>query len=109
MSRYPMVTRHLNGQLDAKLLGLFEAVFEVTQKNQSSASGDDNHKDAGRFTFNESPIFVPATTLVLVHLVAMVKALAVQERKIWHTLIHHMQISSFSSSFVHLCERVSIA
>lgn len=28
-----------------KLLGLFEAVFEVTQKNQSSAPGDDNHKD----------------------------------------------------------------
>ena len=59
-----------------KLLGLSETVFEVTQKDQPSTPGEDNNNDAGQFTFNESPIFVPATTLLFVHLAAMVKALS---------------------------------
>ncbi|XP_059452776.1 cellulose synthase-like protein H1 [Corylus avellana] len=56
-----------------KLLGISENVFEVTKKDQSSdASSDD---DAGRFTFDESPIFVPGTTILLLHLAALVVSL----------------------------------
>ncbi|XP_058220295.1 cellulose synthase-like protein B4 isoform X3 [Rhododendron vialii] len=56
-----------------KLLGLSEMVFEVTQKEQSSTNGsDDDNADVGRFTFDESPIFIPATTVLLVNLTALV-------------------------------------
>ncbi|KAI8551971.1 hypothetical protein RHMOL_Rhmol06G0229000 [Rhododendron molle] len=59
-----------------KLLGLLETVFEVTQKEQSSTnSRDDNNADVGRFTFDESPIFIPATTVLLVNLTALVIAI----------------------------------
>ncbi|XP_058220300.1 cellulose synthase-like protein B4 isoform X2 [Rhododendron vialii] len=59
-----------------KLLGLSETVFEVTQKEQSSTNGsDDDNADVGRFTFNESPIFIPATTVLLVNLTALVIAI----------------------------------
>ncbi|XP_059452775.1 cellulose synthase-like protein H1 [Corylus avellana] len=53
-----------------KLLGISETVFEVTKKDQSSdVANDDN---AGRFTFDESPIFVPGTTILLLHLTALI-------------------------------------
>ncbi|KAF7141631.1 hypothetical protein RHSIM_Rhsim06G0165300 [Rhododendron simsii] len=59
-----------------KLLGLSEMVFEVTQKEQSSSnSSDDDNTDVGRFTFDESPIFIPATTVLLVNLTALVIAI----------------------------------
>ncbi|CAN0914442.1 Cellulose synthase-like protein B3 [Linum grandiflorum] len=51
-----------------KILGISETVFEVTQKDSTDQSGDE---DASRFTFDESPIFVPGTTLVLVSLAAL--------------------------------------
>ncbi|CAM8993887.1 unnamed protein product [Rhodiola kirilowii] len=55
-----------------KFLGLSETVFEVTNKGESDIDdGRQVEKDAGRFTFNDSPIFVPATTLVLVNLAAV--------------------------------------
>ncbi|KAL3714737.1 hypothetical protein ACJRO7_006612 [Eucalyptus globulus] len=52
-----------------KLLGLSETVFEVTKKDQSTSS-DSTNAELGRFTFDESPIFVPGTALLLVHLIA---------------------------------------
>ncbi|XP_059449352.1 cellulose synthase-like protein H1 [Corylus avellana] len=52
-----------------KLLGISETVFEVTKKDQSSDSTNDD--DAGRFTFDESLIFVPGTTTLLLHLTAL--------------------------------------
>ncbi|KAI8551968.1 hypothetical protein RHMOL_Rhmol06G0228800 [Rhododendron molle] len=59
-----------------KLFGLSETVFEVTQKEQSSTNGsDDDNADVGRFTFDESPIFIPATTVLLVNLTALVIAI----------------------------------
>lgn len=58
-----------------KLLGLSETVFEVTKKDQATTPGEGSDKDAGRFTFDGSLIFVPATTLLLVHLMALVTAL----------------------------------
>ncbi|OMO92762.1 Cellulose synthase [Corchorus capsularis] len=51
-----------------KLLGISETVFEVTQKDQSS-DGDDNNPT--KFTFNKSALFVPGTTLVLLHLISL--------------------------------------
>ena len=56
-----------------KFLGILENVFEVTKKDQSSDASNDD--DAGRFTFNESPIFVPGTTILLLHLIALVVSL----------------------------------
>ncbi|GAV87497.1 Cellulose_synt domain-containing protein [Cephalotus follicularis] len=51
-------------------IGLSEQVFEVTKKEQP-ASSDGDDVDVGRFTFNDSPIFVPGTTILLVQLVAL--------------------------------------
>ncbi|KAG7983408.1 hypothetical protein I3843_04G104800 [Carya illinoinensis] len=75
MARVTTMTAWLFGFLSVllKLLGLSETVFEVTQKEQASNDGDDN--DVGRFTFNESPIFVPGTTILLVHLTTLVVSL----------------------------------
>ncbi|RVW38869.1 Cellulose synthase-like protein H1 [Vitis vinifera] len=77
MWRITAVTAWLFGFLSVilKLLGLSETVFEVTKKDQSTTPGEGSDKDAGRFTFDGSLIFVPATTLLLVHLMALVTAL----------------------------------
>lgn len=53
-----------------KLIRLSETVFEVTQKDETDPTGYTNI-DAGRFTFDESPIFIPGTTVLLVHLAAL--------------------------------------
>lgn len=55
-------------------LGLSETVFEVTKKDQS-ASSDDIGAELGRFTFDESTVFVPGTALLLVHLTAVLTIL----------------------------------
>lgn len=57
-----------------KLLGLSETVFEVTKKAQFATSDSDNI-DAGSFTFDESPIFIPGSTLLIVQLSALVMGL----------------------------------
>ncbi|CAM8934866.1 unnamed protein product [Rhodiola kirilowii] len=54
-----------------KLLGLSETVFEVTKKGEPDAYDGPTDKISGRFTFDESPIFIPATALVMVNLVAI--------------------------------------
>uniref|UniRef100_A0A2N9J5C4 Glycosyltransferase 2-like domain-containing protein n=1 Tax=Fagus sylvatica TaxID=28930 RepID=A0A2N9J5C4_FAGSY len=75
MSRINTTSAWLFGFLSVilKLLGISETVFEVTQKDQSS--DDVNNAEAGRFTFNESPLFLPATTILLVHLTTLVVSL----------------------------------
>ena len=75
MSRINTTSAWLFGFLSVilKLLGISETVFEVTQKDQSS--DDANNAEAGRFTFNESPLFLPATTILLVHLTTLVVSL----------------------------------
>uniref|UniRef100_A0A2P2JHA2 Cellulose synthase-like protein n=1 Tax=Rhizophora mucronata TaxID=61149 RepID=A0A2P2JHA2_RHIMU len=71
MGRISSLNAWLFGSLSVtlKILGISETVFEVTQKEESSDSIDGG--DAGRFTFDGSPIFVPGTTLTLVHLAAL--------------------------------------
>lgn len=68
MARIVAMTAWLFGVINVilKLLGLSEMVFEITEKGLST-SGDDE----GKFVFNESPVFVSATTVVLVHLTAL--------------------------------------
>jgi len=75
MARITTMTAWFFGFLSVmlKLLGISETVFEVTKKDQSSDAASDN--DAGRFTFDESPIFVPGTTILLLHLTAIVVGL----------------------------------
>ncbi|OMP08325.1 Cellulose synthase [Corchorus olitorius] len=54
-----------------KLFGYSETVFEITQKIQSDDDENDADKVAGRFTFDESPMFVPVTALLMLHLTAL--------------------------------------
>ncbi|KAJ0111159.1 hypothetical protein Patl1_01979 [Pistacia atlantica] len=72
MARVVTVTAWLFGVINVilKLIGLSEMVFEITQKGQSTSSdgGDD---DEDKFVFDESPVFVSVTTVVLVHLTAL--------------------------------------
>ncbi|CAJ1956282.1 unnamed protein product [Sphenostylis stenocarpa] len=54
-----------------QLSGISDTVFDITDKKQSTSDADGNNEDAGRFTFDESPVFVVGTTILLVHLTAM--------------------------------------
>ncbi|ONK58140.1 uncharacterized protein A4U43_C09F8620 [Asparagus officinalis] len=54
-----------------KILGLSETIFEVTRKDQNSST-DETDEDRGRLTFDSSPLFVPGTALVMVHIAGMV-------------------------------------
>nr|GMC77170.1 cellulose synthase-like protein H1 [Ipomoea batatas] len=56
--------------LMVKVVGLSETVFEITKKDQSS-DGDNEGSNVGRFTFDESPLFVPGTTILLVNMAAL--------------------------------------
>ncbi|KAK7335583.1 hypothetical protein VNO80_27507 [Phaseolus coccineus] len=62
-----------------KLSGISDTVFEITEKEHTTSGADGNNADAGRFKFDESPVFVVGTTILLVHLAAMViKVLGLQ-------------------------------
>ncbi|KAK7375197.1 hypothetical protein VNO78_35890 [Psophocarpus tetragonolobus] len=54
-----------------KLSGIADTVFEITEKEGPSSDGGGNNGDAGKFTFDKSPVFVVGTTILLVHLMAM--------------------------------------
>ncbi|XWS30964.1 hypothetical protein CRYUN_Cryun23aG0036400 [Craigia yunnanensis] len=72
IGRISATSAYLFGVLSVvlKLLRLSDTVFEVTQKDQSNSDGDETNGTI-KFTFDESPIFVPGTTLLLVHLTAL--------------------------------------
>ncbi|KAE9585626.1 hypothetical protein Lal_00010002 [Lupinus albus] len=53
-----------------KHLRISEAVFEITKKEQPSSS-EGSDENVGRFIFNESPIFLTGTTILLVQLTAL--------------------------------------
>jgi len=62
-----------------KLAGISDTVFEITEKEHSGSNADGKSADAGRFTFNESPVFVVGTTILFVQLAAMlIKFLGLQ-------------------------------
>lgn len=77
MARITTMTAWLFGFLSVilKLLRISETVFEVTKKDKSTSSNGAHDVDAGRFTFDESPIFVLGTTILMVHLTALVVSL----------------------------------
>ncbi|XP_057506116.1 cellulose synthase-like protein H2 isoform X3 [Actinidia eriantha] len=54
-----------------KILGISDTVFEVTPKEQSTNEDDDHNANAGRLTFDRSPIFIAGTTILLVNLTAL--------------------------------------
>ncbi|XP_045805398.1 cellulose synthase-like protein H1 [Trifolium pratense] len=54
-----------------KKLRISEPIFEITKKEQSSTSFDGANQNSGRFSFNESPIFLPSTTILFVQLIAL--------------------------------------
>ncbi|PIA50905.1 hypothetical protein AQUCO_01100013v1 [Aquilegia coerulea] len=71
MSRITATTAWLFGVLSVvlKLIGQSDTVFEITRKDQ----GDDGtNTNPGQFTFDDSPVFVPGTALVLLHVTALV-------------------------------------
>ncbi|KAF9609228.1 hypothetical protein IFM89_014422 [Coptis chinensis] len=74
MMRITTVTAWLFGVMSLllKLLGISDTVFEITRKDQGN---DPTDVDLGRFTFDDSPMFVPGTTLVLLHISALVLSL----------------------------------
>ncbi|CAL0332166.1 unnamed protein product [Lupinus luteus] len=53
-----------------KLSGLSDTVFEITQKEEPTSSSNDE-VDAGRFTFDKSPVFVVGTTILMLQLTAL--------------------------------------
>ncbi|KAJ0052403.1 hypothetical protein Pint_01998 [Pistacia integerrima] len=76
MARVVTVTAWLFGVKNVilKLIGLSEMVFEITKKGQSTSS-DGGDEDEDKFVFDESPVFVSVTTVVLVHLTALATGL----------------------------------
>jgi hypothetical protein len=58
-----------------KKLRISEPIFEITKKEQSSTSFDGANQNSGRFSFNESPIFLPSTTILFVQLIVLVTCL----------------------------------
>ncbi|XP_031263386.1 cellulose synthase-like protein B4 [Pistacia vera] len=77
MARIVTMTAWLFGVINVilKLLGLSEMVFEITQKGLSTSSDGGDDDDEGKFVFDESPVFVSVTTVVLVHLTALATGL----------------------------------
>ncbi|KAK4255328.1 hypothetical protein QN277_008340 [Acacia crassicarpa] len=55
-----------------EMLGISNSVLDITQKEAPSSSSD---TDAGRFSFDESAMFVPGTTILLLHLSGLVMKL----------------------------------
>ncbi|XP_027345546.1 cellulose synthase-like protein H1 isoform X2 [Abrus precatorius] len=56
-----------------KLLRISNTVFDITKKDVPSHARDGGEdKDAGRYTFDESLVFLPGTTILLMQLVAIV-------------------------------------
>lgn len=52
-----------------KLVGMSDTVFEITRKDQGDGGTE---AQPGRFTFDDAPVFVPGTTLVLLHITGLV-------------------------------------
>ncbi|XP_019453796.1 PREDICTED: cellulose synthase-like protein H1 isoform X2 [Lupinus angustifolius] len=84
MSRIRATTAGFLGFLSAlfKLLRISDTVFDITRKDENPFGNGIHDSDAGRFTFNESPVFVPATTILLLQLIALsIKLLGLQPIK----------------------------
>ncbi|KAK2379988.1 cellulose synthase protein H1 [Trifolium repens] len=54
-----------------KFLGISDTVFDITKKDLPPSNNDAHDKNAGRHTFDESLVFLPGTTILLLHLTAI--------------------------------------
>ncbi|KAL1345679.1 hypothetical protein HN51_019398 [Arachis hypogaea] len=79
-----------------KQLRISDTVFEITKKEEPSSSDDGN---SGRFTFNESPIFLPGITILLVQLTALVINFSIRRGSNTHYGFGEV----FCSAYVVLC------
>ncbi|CAH9137126.1 unnamed protein product [Cuscuta epithymum] len=67
-----------------KVLGFSDTMFEVTKKDFSGDESLEKEKsDAGRFTFDDSPLFIPGTTILLVNVAALFIGFLDFERRVW--------------------------
>ncbi|CAK9316210.1 unnamed protein product [Citrullus colocynthis] len=58
-----------------KLFGMSESVFEVTPKGESNVDVNEDDCNVEKFAFNESPLFIIGTAVVLLHLMALASKL----------------------------------
>ncbi|KAG2397358.1 Cellulose synthase-like protein [Vigna angularis] len=62
-----------------KILRISETVFDITKKDLPPTTDVVDDKDAGRYTFDESLVFLPGTTILLLHFSAItIKLLGMQ-------------------------------
>ena len=62
-----------------KLLRISDTIFDITKKDVPLTDDVGDVKDAGRFTFDESLVFLPGTTILLLQLTIMlIKLLGLQ-------------------------------
>ncbi|CAH9089288.1 unnamed protein product [Cuscuta europaea] len=69
-----------------KVIGISNTVFEITKKEHTRDDTLQEESDVGGFTFDDSPIFIPATTILLVNIAALFIGLLdfdKQENKRW--------------------------
>ncbi|KAK4255329.1 hypothetical protein QN277_008341 [Acacia crassicarpa] len=74
MKRITTTTAWFLGFVSAmvKLVGIYDTVFEITQKEPPSDSDSNNDlENAGMFSFDESPVFMVGTTILMVQLTAL--------------------------------------
>ncbi|KAI9094267.1 hypothetical protein K1719_026849 [Acacia pycnantha] len=74
MRRITTTTAWFMGFVSAmvKLVGIYDTVFEITQKVPPSDSDSNNDlENLGMFSFDESPVFVVGTTILLIQLAAL--------------------------------------
>ncbi|KAJ9560960.1 hypothetical protein OSB04_006120 [Centaurea solstitialis] len=108
MGRVNTMTAWLFGYWNVvlKVLGLSQMVFDVTPKDQSSLDGDDiDDANAGRFTYDSSPMIVPGVVILLVNLTALVSGLSglvnIGSSENWMAVYGLGEV--FCSVFVTLC------
>ncbi|XP_020234230.1 cellulose synthase-like protein H1 [Cajanus cajan] len=87
-----------------KLLRISETVFEITKKDLPTAKDVGDDTDIGRYTFDESLIFLPGTTILLLQLTGMIiKLLGLQPPMPTQNGIHCGLGEIFCSVYLIIC------
>lgn len=87
-----------------KLLRISEIVFEITKKDLPTAKDVGDDTDIGRYTFDESLIFLPGTTILLLQLTGMIiKLLGLQPSMATQNGIHCGLGEIFCSVYLIIC------
>lgn len=87
-----------------KLLRISETVFEITKKDLPTVKDVGDDTDIGRYTFDESLIFLPGTTILLLQLTGMIiKLLGLQPPMATQNGIHCGLGEIFCSVYLIIC------